>query len=139
MPSAAQRSQSLDRNGDLSAAVFARRTRTASECSSISSHPEESKQGVEATASSTAASSKTAPSQPSPPSSDTRGEVEGSSDNNSPPNSVIQGNGNDVLHRRVDWLHDDVSKTNGVSDVSKANNGFNSLEEELLFLRTLRR
>ena len=32
------------------------------------------------------------PSQPSPPSSsDTRGEVEGSSDNNSPPTSVIQG------------------------------------------------
>lgn len=33
------------------------------------------------------------PGQPSPPSSsDTRGEVEGSSDNNSPPTSVIQGN-----------------------------------------------
>ena len=33
------------------------------------------------------------PGQPSPPSSsDTRGEVEGSSDNNSPPTSVITGN-----------------------------------------------
>ena len=34
------------------------------------------------------------PSQPSPPSSDSRGEVEGSSDNNSPPTSVIQGKTN---------------------------------------------
>ena len=35
------------------------------------------------------------PGQPSPPSSsDTRGEVEGSSDNNSPPTSVITGNYN---------------------------------------------
>ena len=36
------------------------------------------------------------PSQPSPPSSDSRGEVEGSSDNNSPPTSVIQGKTNQV-------------------------------------------
>ena len=34
------------------------------------------------------------PGQPSPPSSDSRGEVEGSSDNNSPPTSVIQGKSN---------------------------------------------
>lgn len=39
-----------------------------------------------------AAASKAEPSQPSPPSSSgSRGEVEGSSDNNSPPTSVIQG------------------------------------------------
>ena len=37
------------------------------------------------------------PGQPSPPSSsDTRGEVEGSSDNNSPPTSVITGNPNEL-------------------------------------------
>ena len=43
----------------------------------------------------TTSSSTTVPaSQPSPPTSDTRGEVEGSSDNNnSPPTSVIQGDG----------------------------------------------
>ena len=39
-------------------------------------------------------SSSAQPSQPSPPSSDSRGEVEGSSDNNSPPTSVIQGKTN---------------------------------------------
>lgn len=102
------------------------------------------------------------PSQPSPPSSDvTRGEVEGSSDNNSPPTSVIQGETDNA--KTFEWIN---SKTNNcVRSVSKEflshheelnsekfspkypakssadmgpSNGFHSLEEEVMFLRSLR-
>ena len=50
-------------------------------------------QSSQKTASSPISAQSAKPGQPSPPSSsDTRGEVEGSSDNNSPPTSVITGN-----------------------------------------------
>ena len=48
------------------------------------------------------ASASAKPGQPSPPSSsDTRGEVEGSSDNNSPPTSVITGRDNSTKTRKL--------------------------------------
>ncbi|TRY77851.1 hypothetical protein TCAL_06147 [Tigriopus californicus] len=122
----------------------------------------------------------TVPSQPSPPSSDTRGEVEGSSDNNSPPTSVIQGcnNMDGPWNKAYDWLKSTTPATtngNGACSMNKWDShgtmskeflshheelnsdkfhpkyahtgsrnglfdtGFPSLDEEVLYLRSLRR
>ena len=63
--------------------------------------------------------------QPSPPSSETRGEVEGSSDtNNSPPTSVIQGN---VANPTFDWLRgtfeQQQKQAEGAAGVKKEGSG----------------
>ena len=114
--------------------------------------------------------------QPSPPSSDSRGEVEGSSDNNSPPTSVIQGSGDESGGKQqqlsngggggsssaktaiADWLrgpskglssrqqlqkhlkasNDLVGLLGGDSPDYATVGDFHSLEEEVLFLRSLR-
>ncbi len=138
VPTAAQRSQSLDRNGELAAASAARHaakiestnSNTFNMLNSSFSGPTSLPNGhdnVQEDASGSdqergrsrekktkasadldkievakpeheqdKPSSVAHPAQPSPPSSDSRGEVEGSSDNNSPPTSVIQGLGADV-------------------------------------------
>ena len=78
------------------------------------------------------------PSQPSPPSSDSRGEVEGSSDNNSPPTSVIQGKTNQSSDP---WLDSQPLRNNpaydwlrggGFKPPSNNVNGSAKLDEESL-------
>ncbi len=147
---AAQRSQSLDRNGELAfgsgaskgagaAAGGANKDSSSSSSSFLnasfsgpSSLPNEDHDPVEprgrsrtkkgsgdsdggkgtspsapaGVAAASATSVVPQPGQPSPPSSDSRGEVEGSSDNNSPPTSVIQGLGADVAsgNPALDWI-----------------------------------
>eukprot|EP00093_Oithona_nana_P004197 04197.XXX_42446_46436_1 [CDS] Oithona nana genome sequencing. len=70
------------------------------------------------------------PSQPSPPSSDSRGEVEGSSDNNSPPTSVIQGKTNQTSdpwdppirsNPTYDWLRSGFKPNGKIDDETLLN------------------
>ena len=71
------------------------------------------------------------PSQPSPPSSDSRGEVEGSSDNNSPPTSVIQGKTNQTSDHpwdppirsnpTYDWLRSGFKPNGKIDDETLLN------------------
>ena len=90
-------------------------------------------------------SSSAQPSQPSPPSSDSRGEVEGSSDNNSPPTSVIQGKpGNQTSctsdpwdqplrnNPAYDWLRGGGFKGSNSSNTISAHASVSKLDEESL-------
>ncbi len=119
-PTAQQRSQSLDRNNGSLNSSF-EKCRLDSESSVPSSPPPK---GVlkpnNPDALSLRSSSSAQPSQPSPPSSDSRGEVEGSSDNNSPPTSVIQGKSNNPNQDHYlrnnpayDWLKTGFLNKNG--------------------------
>lgn len=204
-----QRSQSLDRSGEMAAAITAATSVSSIHSSTYCSDADKSLNSsfsgptslpnqsplVERKHSLDAQGSKgfspgtldrstnngtTVPGQPSPPSSDTRGEVEGSSDNNSPPTSVIQGcnNMDGPWNKAYDWLKSTATATangNGTAAMKKwdshgtmskeflshheelnsdkfhpkyahtgsrnglFDNGFPSLDEEVLYLRSLRR
>ncbi len=169
-PSAAARSQSLDRNGDLAAAF---RSNGGDENSLNSSFASSSGHASLPPSTNNATKSPSPPTQilenmqsssskepavvsagqPSPPSSaDSRGEVEGSSDNNnSPPTSVIQGlqgakrssgQPSATSNPALDWLRGNTAfgnanhhrEKNGetLDDVKESANGcgFSSLDEE---------